>query len=414
VFVHVRKTRRRPTSRPTASRTAPADEQGLFDWADPPAAKDGAPRANSRSDGAAGKPWVLRWVPAGKTHETQITIGPMSMRHAEAARLALWLKLNGLADVEDPTALTWQAFTAKYLEAKADLARATVREIRSVLGLYTADQHPVLLADVTRGTVEEYRIHRLKSCASFTVRKELGTLSTAFSWAVGLGHLASNPAGGVKVGRLLKADTEAFTLTETETFLALLAKWPTWVQASLRLAVRWGLRCGELAALERADVDFRDRLVHVRIKVRAKNAWNPKSRRSRVVPLDEETAGILQELSHRDDPILWGPPSAPLKSADGKGGFKRTLRKEANAIYARMSLAPAKPLHFLRATALTNMRRRGVPAWIIRQIMGHTTDRIGDEHYDGIKGPEAAHTAAELMSSGPAVVQGKPASVTQA
>jgi integrase len=134
----------------------------------------------------------------------------------------------------------------------------------------------------------------------------------------------------------------------------------------------------------------------------------------RVVNLDEHIAGSLQELSHRDVPVLWGPLSAPFHSADGKAGFKRALRKEASTLYARMGLAPRKPLHFLRATALTNMRRRGVPAWIIRQVMGHTTDRIGDEHYNGVKGPEAAHKAAELMSWVPAAVAGGLPSVTQA
>jgi len=342
------------------------------------------------------KPWVLRWTPSGRS-QRQLTIGPMSERDAEKARLAMWLQLNGLdAEPGEPEPISWDRFQADYLEAKGvELARATVIEARSVLKRFAEVMAPQHLAEVDRPMVERFKARRLRTCADATVRKDVRTLRAAFAWAVDIGHLETNPAKGIRFGRRITKTPEALGLEETDRLLEAAAKRPVWVQASVRLAARWGLRCGELAHLERADVDFRHRLVHVQ----PKEGWVPKAGRARTVPLDEETAGLLQELSHRDVPLLWGPPAEPFTSTDGTHGYERMLRDELRGLYDALGVPqPAKPVHALRATAETNMRRRGVPAHIRLKIIGHTTAGVGDRHYDGSTPEEVARQAERFMA----------------
>jgi hypothetical protein len=114
--------------------------------------------------------------------------------------------------------------------------------------------------------------------------------------------------------------------------------------------------------------------------------------------VDAETGGLLQELSHRDCPVLWGPLDAPFATGGGKGGFTRTLGGIARAILEDLGVHPrdGKPLQFLRRTAETNMRRRGVPDWQIGAILGHGT-RVGEEFYSGVSGDEIAGQVAQLM-----------------
>ncbi len=74
------------------------------------------------------------------------------------------------------------------------------------------------------------------------------------------------------------------------------------------------------------------------------------------------------------------------------------LRDELRSLYKALGIPqPAKPVHVLRATAETNMRRRGVPAHIRMKIIGHTTAAVGDKHYDGTTPEEVARQAERWM-----------------
>jgi hypothetical protein len=53
-------------------------------------------------------------------------------------------------------------------------------------------------------------------------------------------------------------------------------------------------------------------------------------------------------------------------------------------------------MQFLRRTAETNMRRRGVPDWMVGAVLGHGT-RVGLEFYSGVSGPEIAGQVLKLM-----------------
>jgi len=342
--------------------------------------------------------WVLRWTdPPASARLKQKTIGAMSAGMAERHRQMWQAELNGLLDAEEAP-MTWDDFVSAYLAAKTpELALASVRSARHILASFGDVCRPRLLCDVDRAMVERYKVERLKTRAMATAKKEIRTLKAAVAWAVEVGHvqfaLGANPFL-VRFGRREAQDVDAYVPEEAERLLAAAQQAPVWVEASVRLAVRWGLRIGELAALERADVDLAARLVHVR----AKAHWMPKSGHSRAVPLDEKTGGLLQELSHRDGPILWGPRDAPQTSADGTRGYKRMLRLALRDLCQAAGLRVlAKPVHGLRATAYTNMRRRGVPQHYINLIIGHTSSAVGDAHYDATSFEEAARAAERIM-----------------
>jgi hypothetical protein len=113
------------------------------------------------------------------------------------------------------------------------------------------------------------------------------------------------------------------------------------------------------------------------------------------VPLDEETAGLLQELSHREGPLLWGPKDGAFGSAEG---YLDDLLAAARRILKAVGVEPQddKPLQFLRRTAETNMRRRGVADWMIGRVLGHGT-RVGESWYNGVGDIELAGQVEALM-----------------
>jgi integrase len=61
-----------------------------------------------------------------------------------------------------------------------------------------------------------------------------------------------------------------------------------------------GLRLGELRALRWRDIDFERRIIHVRRAFTQANEDVPKSGRARAVPMADQIARSLDQLSRRD------------------------------------------------------------------------------------------------------------------
>src|SRR5204863_1794882 len=70
--------------------------------------------------------------------------------------------------------------------------------------------------------------------------------------------------------------------------------------ALFTVAAFTGLRLGELRALRWCDVDFAKRLIHVRRSYVLGHEDTPKSHKVRSVPLIDQTARALDELSRRE------------------------------------------------------------------------------------------------------------------
>jgi len=348
-----------------------------------------------------GRPWQLWWAdpPAGDRIRTQ-QIGPMSERLAERHRLAWQAELNGISD-SDSGGATWADFRDGYLAAVgADLKSATIAVCRQVLARFETAEKPRTLAAIDGRLIESYRVGRLGKVSQETARKDMRHLRAAFAWAVRMKMIENNPCADIRFGRRERFDVDALSEDQTRRFLAALnreAGEPTWLQASLRLACLWGPRAGELAGVLREDLDLAGRTLRVPA---TRRRGSPKGGRGRVLPLDEETAGLLQELSHRQGPILWGPAEKPFRSAAARGGYTRSLGAEARRILDALGAKPRddKPLQFLRRTAETNMRRRGVPDRLIGEILGHGTG-VGDQFYDGRSQEDLAREVARIMSS---------------
>ena len=347
-----------------------------------------------------GRPWVLWWQDPPETgREYTKTIGPMPERLADEHRFLWQAELNGLRGDSGDGHKRWGDFEREYLEAMAvQMRRPSLAIARQTLRRFRLAVRPRCLDLVDRAVIERYRVRRLADVAPVTLRKDIATLRAAFGWAVELGYIAANPFDRLaRRGRVERPDPDALTAAETARFLEALRDEPTWVQASLRLACLWGPRAGELAAVRRGDIDFAARTVRVPVMARR----TTKEGRGKTVPVDPDTLGLLQELSHRDGPVLWGPREKPFTSARGRGGYTRTLGARCRQILKVLGVRPRDdhPLQFLRRTAETNMRRRGVPDWQIGAVLGHGT-RVGQACYNGMTGEEVARSVAELMRSG--------------
>lgn len=164
----------------------------------------------------------------------------------------------------------------------------------------------------------------------------------------------------------------------------------------ITIAIKTGLRSGELIALRWEDVD----LVAGRIIVR-RSMWNgiegtPKSGRQREVPLSDAAIATLKK--HRE---LNGPLKSPYVFSR-EGGKPFTLSRIKQVIPGVCAKAgPSKRLtwHDLRHTFASHLVMRGVAPAAVKDLLGHA--HIATTMIYAHLSPNVARDAVKLLDGGP-------------
>lgn len=137
---------------------------------------------------------------------------------------------------------------------------------------------------------------------------------------------------------------------------------PLWY-AMVLVAVRTGLRNGELRALRWEDVDLRAGKLIVRRAAAKQAVGTPKSGRSREVPLSDETIKVLRAHRHLCSLVFCHP--------DGRMWTQDECDRPLERISKRAGLAPVS-WHVLRHTFASHLAMRGAPLKAIQELLGHS------------------------------------------
>lgn len=135
-------------------------------------------------------------------------------------------------------------------------------------------------------------------------------------------------------------------------------------RVAVTLAVRCGLRVGEILGLRWIDVDLVERRLHVRQAVAIGLVGTPKSGRDRIIPLGNEVATALQRHEHRGPLVVCLPDGGQQT----RNGLKWPLRRAVAG-------AALRPIgwHVLRHTFASHLVMRGAPLVAVQQLLGHST-----------------------------------------
>jgi integrase len=217
--------------------------------------------------------------------------------------------------------------------------------------------------------------------------------SAIFAHAVATGNCEFNPIRDAKVlGKTLAhGDTKSYTLEEMENVITALVDN---VEAQLVMALSFfaGLRKGEIQGLQWSDVD--NKFIHVRRAFSRGVVGEPKSKRAlRAVPIIQPVQIPL---------LLW-------KSKAGEGVWVFT-NTEGNAWdmadFANKHINPAlkeagiewKGLHAGRRGLGTELRAITGDSTAGRDVLGHSTTRTTEQHYEG-RLPEVAMGALKQLEA---------------
>lgn len=238
-----------------------------------------------------------------------------------------------------------------------------------------------------------------------TINTRLGTIRRMLSLAVEWDIIPKVPR--IRFVRIPKSTPRWLTDDEAASLVA--ETEPQWREMVV-VALKTGLRIGELRGLQWADVDLARRVIQVRRTDpgrRTIEATAPKGNRERTVPLSPDAATALRDLrpeKARASEFVW---PALLRR---QGETRSRARSEKGCWHAIDRAAKRARLadvgwHTLRHTYASHLVMRGVPLRQIQTWLGHASI-TETEKYSHLA-PEFGHAAADLIDTplGPDLVR---------
>lgn len=308
----------------------------------------------------------------------------------------------------------------RYVEHEKQRAWSTVRDYRNVVKGDLLPEFGVStpLAAVTSEAIEEFRDRMLEEgrLSRRTVQKVMVLVHGVMQRAVAKRWIATNPAAAVeRVNVERSGDFNVLTPIE----VAAVARAAATAQDAVLITVAayTGLRMGELRALRWVDVDFANRNLHVRRnRPHGGDERAPKSGRVRSVPLIDEAARALDELSRRDvltdpgDYVFLSPTGGPLQDGAGRAAFYGAL-KAAGLDHLRTKDDPIV-FHDLRHTFGT----LAVQAWPLTDVqayMGHANIETTMIYVHHVPKHDAADRLSALVAAALAPAESVPPTVSR-
>lgn len=277
---------------------------------------------------------------------------------------------------------TVEAFATRFLEfQRANTKQLTFNLHETIVTLHVV---PIigrkLISEVGRAELDAFKT--IWKCAPRTTNTRLGVVMRMLSLAAEWEIIRVAP-----MCKLLKiADDVPRFLTEPEA-IALIAAAPEKWRSMLIVALRTGLRIGELRGLQWGDIDFERARLCVRRTdpgVADMDSDSPKGNRIRVVPLAADALATLRtvfELSPFQKPTHW------VWTGDERWRGERNryrTRSEGNCAFAIDRIAIKAGLnsegvqadtdvtwHTLRHTFASWLVMAGVPLTAIQELLGH-------------------------------------------
>ena len=365
-------------------------------WLEPVPEKEGKPIPKSEWPKRRRHCWIVRWC--GTNREKY---GKLFKTRKEAERHALDLQNRiNLGRADKPQKITLQEFRIDHEQVmKGQVAYATLYDqLRALRFFENFIGASILLSKVKPRYAEAFVTHRLSTVPSIaTVNKDIRTLHHIFNLAIEpRGYLieGQNPFAEIKERKTTENEIRYVEITE---YLALMDKAKNlWWRGLLSIAYGSGLRRNEILNLTWKNIDFENQLITVVAKKESLKllAWDPKSRRNRVVPMSNESAQLLADLQLKAEegfPYIFISPQRLKRIRERqKFGTWNPRSQIINNLDREFRILRCKAdvdkcvIHDLRRSAITNWAKK-LPIQIVQQLAGHSDISTTRKYYLAVR-----------------------------
>ncbi|OMI38675.1 site-specific integrase [Streptomyces sparsogenes] len=314
-----------------------------------------------------------------------------------------WLANVARLKVRPATYAAYESLVRNYLApglGKNKLARLTARDIRAFL---TATARTCQCCAQGKDKARPEKKRRCcalgECCESYpsdrTVRFLLVLLRAALEHAVREDELPRNVAKNVELSMGTKREIEPLTVKEGRQLLAAARGDRLW--AAYELAVRIGLRRGEVLGLRWKDVDLADGSVTIRQTIQRVGGElliaAPKTQRSArriALPAECVTALRARRAQQRGDRLAagerWkgGGNDLVFTTKHGTPIEPRNLNRAFTLLCDKAGVRRVR-FHDLRHTCASLLHEKGADARMIMEVLGHSSIRVTMDIYTFVR-----------------------------
>lgn len=228
-----------------------------------------------------------------------------------------------------------------------------------------------------------------------SLENQRGLLAAVLDRAIDEGHLAKNPARGMRLPRTGETHRVEMRILSHDEFLDTLARTPEHYRPLLWFLYGTGCRWGEAVALTVADVN----LPNVRIRRALK--WSPDNQRKVGAPKTvrgNRTVALPRELHDMMREACAGKNRTDLVFTAPRGGavLHRTFWSRV-WLPAVSHLQPRPRIHDLRHTHASNLLAQGAPIHFVSVRLGHSDIQTTVNTYGHLL-PDSQQMMANLAS----------------
>ncbi len=320
--------------------------------------------------------------PDGKRLDRVRKVSPVQSRrgaeqYERELRDALLSGTYGREEEEKPKAPTVAEFSKEFIET---YARTNNKPSEVSSKAYTFEHHinPILgarrLDEVDTRAIEHYKaamLNRPKSpLKAKTVNNHLTMIGKMLSLAVEWNLIQHAPR--MKWLKAPEPEFDFLDFAEAERLShAMVPEDAEW-QTMIVVALKTGLRLGELLALRWEDVDLVAGRLVVRQAVARGIVGTPKSGKSREVPLSRDCVAALKAHRHLRGELVFC-------DLDGKMHPKSMCKRPIWRACKRAGLRLIQ-WHVLRHTFASHLVMRGVPLKAVQELLGHATIEMTERY----------------------------------
>jgi integrase len=264
----------------------------------------------------------------------------------------------GLGDEHSQKPVLFEAFADAYIEkhAKVNNRPASVKRDRNSLTHLKPFFKNKYLQNITPELVEGYKAERKGQVSTTSVNREVTLLKSIMAKALEWKRISVNPIAGKAVKKFPEEVRTMRILTADEA-RELLAYAYGWLKAFIVIALCTGMRRNEILTLTWEDVNFAANEIRIRAEI-------SKSKRVRLVPMNEEVKKTIQSIPKRNRFIFFNEETG-RNLQDIKTAF-RTAKKKAG-------IKGSLRVHDLRHTAASWMIEDGIDLVTVKEILGHAS-----------------------------------------